>query len=180
MGDDQALVLAMPRRELFRISGFCRTVDFAVLDSLAEESWFATPPSLIDNFEAKEVRLGLIIVRRDGNDEQALVSEAGVLLHATPIPPEVGAMGRGLRALRNLSLAAGSQLMGTKGGQVELIGYCNDEALPECRMYFILVYRLRLPAACSAPPEMSWIGVSNLHGVPLDPVSAMIAGQLHG
>jgi hypothetical protein len=180
MGDDQTMVLAMPRRELFRIAGFSRTIDFAVLDSLAEESWFAAPPALRDNFDAKEVRLGVILMRRDGEQDQALVSESGVLLHATPIPPEVGTMGRGLRALRKLALGAGSQLMASPGGQIELIGYCNDEALPECRLFFILVYRMRVPPATPAPAEMSWISTNHLHGVPLDPVSAMIAAQLSG
>jgi hypothetical protein len=178
MGDEQPLVLAMPRRELFRISGFCRTVDFSVLDSLAEESWFASPQSLLDNFDAKEVRLGLIVVRAEPGGDQALISESGVLLHATPIPPEVGTLGHGLRALRNLAFAAGCEMMGARDGQVELIGYCNDESMPECRQFFILVYRLRVSAEAAAPADMSWIGVGHLHGVPLDPVSAIIAGQL--
>jgi hypothetical protein len=180
MGDDESLVLAMPRRELFRISGFCRAMDFAVLDSLSEESWFAAPPSLRDNFDAKEVRLGLVSVRREGEGDQVLVSEAGVVLHATPIPPEVGVLGQGLRALRNLALAAGTQLLGRPGGQVELIGYCNEEALPECRWFFIMVYRLRVPPGSPAPAGMSWIALDHLHGVPLDPVSALVAAHLSG
>jgi hypothetical protein len=180
MGDDDSLVLAMPRRELFRISGFCRAMDFAVLDSLSEESWFAAPPSLRDNFDAKEVRLGLVSMRRDGESEQVLVSEAGVVLHATPIPPEVGVLGQGLRALRNLALAAGTQLLERPGGQIELIGYCNEESLPECRWFFILVYRLRVPPGSPPPAGMSWIGIDHLRGVPLDPVSALVAAHLSG
>ncbi len=180
MVDADSLVLAMPRRELFRISGFCRTMDFAVLDSLSEESWFAAPASLRDNFDAKEVRLGLVTMRRAGGGDQALVDEGGVLLHTTPIPPEVHVLGQGLRALRKAALAAGNQLVGLPGGQVELIGYCNEEALPECRAYFILVYRLRLAPESGAPVAMSWIGLDHLHGVPLDPVSALIAAHLGG
>jgi hypothetical protein len=178
MVDDDPLVLAMPRRELFRVSGFTCQVDLAILQSLADESWYAAPPTLVDNFEAKEVRLGLIAVRREPDGDQALVSEGGVLLHATPIPPEVGAMGPGLRALRQLALAAGTELVGGARCQVELIGYCNDDALPECRPFFILVYRLRVPPGWASPAGMSWIGVPRLAGVPLDPVSVLVAAGL--
>ncbi len=180
MVDDETLVLAMPRRELFRVSGFTVQVALEVLQSLADESWYAAAPSLVGNLDAKEVRLGLIAVRGDAGGDQLLVSESGVLLHATPIPPEAGAMGTGLRAMRQLALAAGTQLMGGARCQVELIGYCNDDALPECRHFFILVYRLRVPENCPAPAGMSWISQRRLAGVPLDPVSVLVAAALGG
>lgn len=174
MVDAAALVLAMPRRELFRVTGFSPSVDLAVLESLAEESWYSAPQALADNHDAKEVRLGLLAVRR----REALVSCEGVLLHATPIPPETGRMGPGLSALRELALGAGRQLVGTDRCRVELAGYCNDDAMPECRPYFILVYRLRVAADNPAPPGMEWIGIDRLPGIPLDPVSALVTVAL--
>lgn len=170
------LVLAIPRRELYRVSGFTRKVDFAILDMLADETWFAAPVTLVGNLDAKEVRLG-VIAERSGDDgkPQLLVEEAGVLVHAASIPPEAGALGPGLAALRKLALVSGRHLVGVDSGTVELVGYCNDESLPECRSFFLLVYRLRLPAGTPAPASMSWISAANLAGVPLDPVSALIA-----
>jgi hypothetical protein len=174
MVDDAALVLAMPRRELFRVSGFSRGVDLAVLESLAEESWYSAPRVLADNHDAKEVRLGLMVVRR----REVLVSHEGVLLHATTIPPETGRMGHGLSALRELALGSGRHLVGTERCRVELVGYCNDDTLQECRPYFILVYRLRVEAECPVPPGMDWIDIDRLSGIPLDPVSALVTVAL--
>jgi hypothetical protein len=170
------LVLAIPRRELYRVAGFTRKVDFAILDTLADETWFAAPSTLVGNLDSKEVRLG-VVAERPGEDGKAqlLVEEAGVLVHAASIPPEVGALGPGLVALRKLALVSGRHLVGTESGVVELVGYCNDESLPECRAFFLLIYRLRVPAGTSAPAGMSWIGAASLANVPLDPVSALIA-----
>ncbi|MBA3939247.1 MAG: hypothetical protein H0X38_17500 [Planctomycetes bacterium] len=179
MDTESPLVLAMPRRELFRVSGFTKRVDFGVLASVADEAWYAAPDTLIGNLDAKEVRLGLVVARPvSGGGEEVLVHEGGVLLHATPIPPEVGEMGPGLRALRKLALAAGGFLLGlgeAAPGRVELVGYLNDDALPECRECFILVYRLQVAADHPAPLEMQWTSASGLEQVPLDPVSVLIA-----
>ena len=38
--DETSLVLAMPRRELFRINGFTRRVDLEILASLADDCWY--------------------------------------------------------------------------------------------------------------------------------------------
>jgi hypothetical protein len=180
MDDGDHLVLAMPRRELFRINGFTRSIDLTVLASLEEDAWFAAPAALAGNFDAKEVRLGLVVARGGEGGDQLLVSEHGVLLHATPIPPDVGALGPGLRALRQLALVAGRHLVDSQQGTVEMIGYCNDDTLAECRAYFLLVYRLRLPAGAPAAAGMSWIALSHLARVPLDPVSTLIAAGLPG
>ncbi len=164
------LVLAMPRRELFRIQGFVPPLDIAVLESLGEESWYASQETLAGNFDAKEVRVGLVIVKAG----HALVSEAGVLLHATQVPPEAGRLGTGLAALKNLALAAGRHLLGITSGRIELSGFCNEDAMPECRGIFILVYRLRVADETAAPEGMAWIPLTGLGSVPLDPVSAMV------
>lgn len=176
--NDEGLVLAMPRRELFRINGFTRQVDLEILASLADEAWYAAPASLAGNFDAKEVRLGLIVLRAQDGGDQVLVDSHGVALHSTPIPPEVGHLGPGLVALRQLALVAGRTLLGITGGTVELIGYCNDDALPECRPFFLLVYRLRVPGDAPAPSGMNWISRAAIGGVPLDPVSALVVAGL--
>ena len=179
MEDNAHLVLAMPRRELFRINGFTRKIEMDILESLAEDTWYALPASLENNHDAKEVRLG-VVVTRDQGGEHILINEFGVALHATPIPPEVGQLGQGLASLRQLALVAGKTLVGVTSANVELVGYCNDDSLPECRPYFLLVYRLRLSesdATAVTPPGMNWISRSALHGVPLDPVSALIMGS---
>ncbi len=175
MAESPHLVLAMPRRELFRINGFTRKIDMDILLSLAEETWYAMPDTLVNNFDAKEVRLG-VVVTRDVDGEQILIDEHGVALHATPIPPEAGVLGPGLVSLRQLALVAGRTMVGVDKATVELVGYCNDDALPECRPFFLLVYRLRVNAADVTPPGMTWVSHTALNGVPLDPVSALVMG----
>ncbi len=115
------LVLAMPRRELFPINGFTVNVDLLVLESLAEESWFALASSLVGNMDAKEVRLGLVITR----EREVLIDRTGSLLHTTPILPEVGKLGGGIKGLRDLALIAGSQFLGLERVRVELAVFCN-------------------------------------------------------
>ncbi len=176
MQDQTHLVLAMPRRELFRINGFTRKIEMDILESLSGDTWYAMPASLEHNYEAKEVRLG-VVVTREQRGEQILINEYGVALHATPIPPEAGQLGPGLVSLRQLALVAGKTLVGVSNANVELVGYCNDDSLPECRPYFLLVYRLRVPVTEATPPGMNWISKAALHGVPLDPVSALVMGS---
>jgi hypothetical protein len=187
MDDPSHLVLAMPRRELFRINGFTRKIDMDILHSLAEDTWYAMPDTLENNYDAKEVRLGVVVTRDLHNSssqtssqqrtEQILIDEHGVALHATPIPPEAGQLGPGLVSLRQLALVAGRTMVGVANASVELVGYCNDDSLPECRPYFLLVYRLRVPATDVTPAGMNWISRSALSGVPLDPVSALVMGS---
>ena len=174
MEDDVQLVLAMPRRELFRIQGFVPPSDLQVLESIAEESYYAAPRLIAADFDAKEVRLGLVLLQ----GQQVLVSDHGVLLHATSVPPETGRMGTGLGALKQFALAAGRQLMGIADGRIELAGFCNEDALQECRGIFILVYKFRVPDSAQAPEGMSWIPLVRLGAVPLDPVSALVSDVL--
>lgn len=174
MPDDE-LVMAMPRRELYKVSGFSPAVDFALLESLDQEHWFTLPTQLRGNPDAKEVRLGLVVTRLVEGVEQVLVEEHGVLLHAAPIPPEFERFGSGLRALRELARAAAGQLVGCRIAHIELIGYLNDDSLQECRDAFLLIYRVRLPADHPTPSGMTWIGGPRLKDVGLDPVSALMA-----
>ncbi|MBA3686273.1 MAG: hypothetical protein H0W72_13685 [Planctomycetes bacterium] len=168
------LVLAMPRRELFAINGFTLQVGLSVLESLAEESWFALSSSLVGNLDAKEVRLGLVATR----EREVLIDGAGSLLHTTPILPEVGRLGAGIKAVRDLALIAGSQFLGVPRLRVELTGYCNDDSLPELRNLFLLVYRCRVPDGCPPPVGMSWVPIADLAKHPLDPASALVGGVL--
>jgi hypothetical protein len=170
MEDDAPLVLAMPRRELFRVQGFVPPHDLAVLESLAEESWYASPAILSGDFDAKEVRIGLVVMKTD----HVLVSDGGVLLHSTSVPPETAQLGTGLGALRHFGLAAGRQLMGITSGRIELVGFCNEDALLECRGIFILVYKFRVGDDTPPPASMDWVHLAKLSQVPVDPVSALV------
>lgn len=170
--------MAMPRRELYKVSGFSRTVDFAVLESLGEEHWFAAVSTLRGNVDAKEVRLGLVVTRVGETGQQVLVESRGVLLHAAQVPPEVTRFGSGLRALRELARAAAAQLLGTPVTIIELIGYLNDDALSEIRDAVVLIYRVRLPASHPAPADMNWLAIDRLKDIPLDPMSSLVAPGL--
>ncbi len=171
MDAEPELVMAMPRRELFRIQGFVPPNDLAVLESLADESWFASPTVLQNDFDAKEVRLGIIAARGG----EVLLDGEGVLLHATPIPPEVGTLGgSGLAVLRKLALSAARLMVGTNEGRVELVGFCNEDAMQECRGIFLLVYRFTVPTTVAPPDTMRWVRREALGHEPLDPVSALV------
>lgn len=172
---DDDLVMAMPRRELYKVAGFSRSVDYAVLESLDQEHWFTIPSMVHGNADAKEVRLGLVVTRLVDGGEQVLVEESGVLLHAAPIPPEFERFGNGLRALRELARAAAAELVGGRIGNIEMIGYLNDDSLQECRDAFLLIYRARLALDHPTPAGMSWIGAPRLKDVALDPVSSLMA-----
>jgi hypothetical protein len=172
---DPELVLAMPRRPLWRTSGFTTAIDLAVLECLQEESWFAAPEVLRHDLDAKEVRIGVVLRQGPAGDRQALVSESGVLLHASPVPPEVGRLGHGLKGLKELAAAAGRHLVGTHRAGIELVGYLNEDALPETRPFLVLVYRLTLGEPVAPPPGLLWVGTDRLRGMPLDPASALVA-----
>ncbi|MFM2090658.1 MAG: hypothetical protein RLZZ127_1147 [Planctomycetota bacterium] len=169
------LVLAMPRRLLWRVGGFVPTVDLAVLECLQDESWFAAPEILRQDLDAKEVRIGVLLRQGAPGARQALVSESGVLLHAAPVPPEVERLGKGLKGLKELAAAAGRHLVGSHRAGIELAGYLNEDSLPETRPFLVLVYRMTLLEPVAPPPGMLWIGAERLRGMPLDPASALVA-----
>jgi hypothetical protein len=175
--DDEAMVLAMPRRELFRVSGFTPRVELEILESLVDDSWYVAPRSLDGNLEAKEVRLGLVITRGERHEE-ILVGDGGLVLHTLSIPPGVGQLGPGVRALRELVLVTCRELIGGDAARVELIGCCNEDALPETRRVFLLVYRCRVSPEAKPPPTMAWTPAAALATLAVDPVSALILPAL--
>jgi hypothetical protein len=172
---DPELVLAMPRRLLWRVAGFTTAVDLAVLECLQEESWFAAPEALRQDLDAKEVRIGVVLRQGPAGHRQALLSESGVLLHASPVPPEYERLGRGLKGLKELAAAAGRHLVGIHRTGIELVGYLNEDSLPETRPFFVLVYRLTLGEPVPPPPGLLWVGADRLRSTPLDPASALVA-----
>jgi hypothetical protein len=171
---EDPLVLAMPRKELYRINGFVTTVDMAVIESVAEDQWYAAGSTLVGNLDAKEIRLGLLVTR----DDQVLLDESGNLLHTTRIGPEIGKLGRGLKALRELARLAGARFLGVDNIRCELAGYLNEDSLPEHRHAFYMIYRCRLSQDVEAPSGLSWVRAKHLSGIPLDPVSILISGTL--
>ncbi|TVR43944.1 MAG: hypothetical protein EA402_08345 [Planctomycetota bacterium] len=168
---DEGLVMAMPRRELFAVRGFQTRIELPVLDSLENEYWFATSSSLAQDIEAKEVQVGVVFLRQD----QVLVDEQGTLLHATSVPPEAMSLGPCLRSLRDLARLGAERLveMGAIGSVLR--GYLNDDQLEECRPYVILVYEVRFGESTAAPPGMTWVDRRHLNDIPLDPVSIQVA-----
>lgn len=173
-GSDDPLVLAMPRRELFRISGFCARVDLGILESIADESWYGAASSLAGNLDAKEVRLGLIVQRGD----HVLVDEGGTLLQTTRIGPDVASLGGGIKALRDLAQLAVAHFLGVPRVRVELCGYLNEDGLPELRDAFLLVYRCHAADGVAAPAGQSWVPIRQLRALPLDPASVVVASAL--
>lgn len=171
--DEHQLVMAMPRRELFSVSGFVTQVEMRVIESLADESWFAAPKVLRDDLDSKEVRLGMLIQRAG----EVLIDDGGVLLHATPIPPETATLGEGLRGLRELARVAARELLEERCRGVQLVGYFNEDGLPETRPFFILVYLVQGEDDAPAPPGMSWIERGRLGEQPLDAASSVVAAE---
>lgn len=171
---EDPLVLAMPRKELFRINGFVTTIDMAIIEAVAEDSWYGAASTLINNFDAKEVRLGLVVCQGD----QVLIDEGGNLLHTTRIGPEVAKLGKGLKALRDLARLAGAHFLGVDSVRCELAGFLNEDALAEHRHAFYMVYRCRIGEPVAPPHGMTWVGVQHLVSMPLDPVSIVVTGGL--
>ena len=173
--NDDPLVLAMPRRELFRISGFCLQVDLGIIESVADDSWYGVASSLVGNRDAKEVRLGLVVQRGD----HVLVDEAGALLQITRIGPEVARLGTGVKALRDLAQLAVAHFLGVDRARVELAGLLNEDSLPALRDTFVLVYRCYAPAGAATPAGQSWVPIRQLAALPLEPASIVVAAGLY-
>lgn len=172
---DDPLVLAMPRKELFRFTGFSIAIDLSIIESLAQDSWYTVASSLVSNFDAKEVRLGLIFERAD----QVLLDESGVILHTIRLGPEVGTLGRGVKALRDLALLAGARFVGVERVRCELTGFLNEDGIVGYKGAMVMVYRCRAPDEAQAPTGMTWVSRSQLTQLPIDPVSVMVAEKLY-
>lgn len=168
---DTDLVLAMPRRELFAVSGFVTRIEMRVIESVAEESWYAVPSMIHADLEAKEVRIGLLVEAGD----RLLLADDGVLLHVAAIPPDTEQFGPGLYGVRELARAAARTLLADGRPGIELFGYFNDDALPEAREFFVLVYRVRAAGDTPPPHGMQWVDRAGIGEVPLDAVSSVVA-----
>lgn len=176
--DDEPIELAlvMPSRELFRLSGWRRDIDLRVLESLQGESWFADPATALEDFNVRQVLLGVVVVRRADGGGEALVGETGTLLHIGPVPPEVERMGKGLAGLKNLARAAAMRLAAAPGSgtwPIELVGCLHEPGLAECRSSFVLAYRLAAPEGHPAPAGWSWVAIPRLASIPLDALSTL-------
>ena len=174
--DDETLVLAMPAREMFAASGFVSTISMAVLDSLGDETWFALPSALAEDLMAREVRLGVMVVRGAPGSREALVATDGRLLDISTLAPEqIG--GSGLALLKRRAMVLACALAGLPAGTrcgVELAGYVSDGRLPGLKHAVILVYRAVVPPETPAPGSSSWIRCGSLAGVTTNPLCALV------
>jgi hypothetical protein len=167
MQDDQ-LLLAVPRRPLYGLSGMITRIDLAVLGAVSEEGWFATRAAIADDVDCKEVRLGVLVLRRLPEGVQVLVADGGRLLHLADVPAEVGCALSGLK--RHAQTVAAAALPGVQPG-VELAGYLNDDGIPDLRRVFLLVYRATVPPGTGAPAGTAWVSAGAAGRMQLDAVS---------
>jgi hypothetical protein len=171
--DDEPLVRAMPRRPLYALNGFISRIDLAVLTAVDEEGWCATRSAIAADVDSKEVRLAVVLVRRSPGGPEGLV-RAGVLAHATDIGPETS----GLPGLKSVAKALADGVAPGLARGIELAGYLNDDADPELRRTFVLVYRALVPPGTAAPEGQEWIAGKALAAGALEPLSVRVAGSV--
>lgn len=160
----------MPRRQLYALRGFTPRIDLDVLSAIDEEGWFATRTAIAADVDCKEVRIAVVVVRREPAGPEALLGGDGVLAHGADIGPE----SEGLAALKAVAKATAERVSGAAAHGVELAGYLNDDAEPALRSSFILVYRARVPPGTPAPAGLSWLPRAGLPRA-LDVLSARVA-----
>jgi hypothetical protein len=167
--DEEPLVRAMPRRPLYALRGFIPRIDLNVLHAIDEEGWFATRTAIAADVDCKEVRVAVVVVRRQQQGPEVLIGTDDRLAHGADIGPE----SEGLAALKAIAKATAEQVSGGLAHGVELAGYLNEDAEPELRHAFILVYRARVPPDTVAPEGLRWLSRSGLPRS-LDPLSARV------
>lgn len=160
--DEEPLVRVMPRRQLYALRGFCPRIDLNILNSIDDEGWFATRSAIAGDVDSKEVRIAVVVVRREAAGPEVLADGDGRIAHGADIGPE----SEGLAALKAIAKATAERVSGGIAHGVELAGYLNDDVDQALRHAFILVYRARVPAGTTAPAGLSWL-----------PRSALPAGQ---
>jgi hypothetical protein len=165
---EDPLLLAVPRRPLYGLSGMVTRIDLAILAAVSDEGWFATRAAITEDVDSKEVRLGVVVLRRQPEGLQVLVADGGRLLHLQDVPAEVGCALVGLKL--HARAVAAAALPGTAPG-IELAGYLNDDALSELRRVFLLVYRATVPSGTQAPPGTAWVSAPAAASLDLDAVS---------
>ena len=165
------------------MQGLVTRVSLPVLESLADEHWYALSDRLVEDIDAKEIRLGVLVVR--GQPQQAsevLINEDGVALQCSAVPSAVEQLGSGLLGLKRLAQLAAEELVQHQGHSVELVGYFNDDQLAESRPYVTLIYRVRyLPKQgdqIAAPHGYSWVGARHTRHLPLEPISRIVIDGL--
>ena len=180
-GEDEPLVMAIPRRELWGVAGVVKVIPMPVLEAIQDEAWYGTPSQIVQDLDAKQLRLGLLIVRSDAEGRQALVSVSGVLMQCMAVGILAGERpGSRLRTLRELAAQEACLLIGQVGVRVELVGLMNIDQQPELRPFALLVYRVMVPGSAAAPPGMNWVSLTVLAGMALDPGSQHALGLCHG
>lgn len=150
--DEEPLVRAMPRRQLYALRGFVPRIDLNVLNAIDDEGWFATRTAIAADVDCKEVRIAVVVVRREPTGPEALVGADGLLAHGADIGPE----SESLAALKAIAKATAERVSGGIAHGVELAGYLNDDTSPELRHAFVLVYRARVPPGTPAPAGHAW------------------------
>lgn len=174
---DEALILAMPLRELLGVRGLAPASALAPLESLAADAWLATPSAIAADPLARAVHLGVLAVRAPG---EVLLDGGGRLLHHAPVPAE-GAGDPLLGALRRLAVAAGVRQAGLAEEvrvRAELAGWLHEPALPGLERAVVLVYRLAVPAGTPAPHGSAWVSRAHLAGLALEPACTLALGAL--
>jgi hypothetical protein len=175
--DGAELVLAMPARELFAVTGFTTELAMPVLESLGEESWFALPEAIREDPMAREVRLGMVIVRGTPGAREVLAQADGTILGLSALLPE-HLPGTGLGALKRHAQAVARARSGLPAGAtcgVEVVGYIHDGKLPDLRHVVVAVYRAVVAPETPAPGEASWLRAASLTGLRLAPLCALVA-----
>ena len=160
----------MPRRAPCR-TGVCRDIDISVIESLAVESWFALPKAVSDDFNAKEVRIGILITRR-----KRLVSEDGTAVYQSARRSDK--LGEGIQCLKKLAQVAADGLLSHPATGSVLVGYLNDDKDEDLRGYMHMIYRVHADPSESDVEGAAWVSAEGLKMVPLEPVSALIVGDL--
>jgi hypothetical protein len=167
--DGAELVLAMPARELFAVTGFTTELAMPVLESLGEEAWFALPEAIRDDPMAREVRLGLVIVRGAPGAREVLARADGTILDLSVLLPE-HLPGPGLGALKRHAQAVARTRCGLPAAAncgVEVVGYIHDSKLPDLRHVVVPVYRAVVGPDTPAPSDTSWLSAASLTGLRL-------------
>jgi hypothetical protein len=171
-----ALVLAMPARELFLATGFVSIPSMAVLDCLGSETWFALPAVVAEDPLAREVRLGVLVVRGTPGCREALLTADARLLEVLALLPEHLDDGSSLGALKRRAMAVACARVGLPANSrcgVELAGYISDVRLPGLKHAMVLVYRATVPPETPAPVGSSWVRSGSLAGLTPDPLCAL-------
>jgi hypothetical protein len=167
--DEEPLVRAMPRRQLYAMRGFIPRIDLNVLNSIDDEGWFATRTGIAADVDCKEVRIAVVIVRREATGPEALIATDGLLAHGADIGPE----SEGLAALKAIAKETAERVSGGIAHGVELAGYLNDDTEPALRHAFVLVYRARVQPGTPAPAGCTWLARAALP-TGMDPLSSRV------